>query len=253
MNLINKKFNKDILLHQTLLLETKIGYIFKNKDLLLNSMLHTSFVNENYSLKLTSNERMEFLGDAVLELVISEYLYNNFKDKNEGILSLKRSALVREISLAKIARRLKIQNFLILGKGERKDTGNKRDSILSDALEALIAGIYLDGGLEVAKTFILYAFSPFLKKLEEIEQDYNFKNQLQEYTQSHFKITPRYKLIGQTGPEHQKKFKVHIYLGAKYITRGSGTSKKKAEQTASKNALKLIQNNKTPLDLKNEQ
>jgi len=252
MNLINKKLNEDILLHQTLLLEAKIGYIFKNKDLLLNSMLHTSFVNENYSITLTSNERMEFLGDAVLELIISEYLYKNFKDKNEGILSLKRSALVREISLAKIARRLKIQNFLILGKGERKDTGNKRDSILSDALEALIAGIYLDGGLEAAKTFILYAFSPFLKKLEEIEQDYNFKNQLQEYTQSHFKITPKYKLIGQTGPEHQKKFKVYIYLGTKYITRGSGTSKKKAEQTASKNALKLIQNNKITLDLKNE-
>jgi len=253
MNVTGKKLNKGTLLHQILPLESKIGYIFKNKNLLLNSMLHTSFVNENNFLKLISNERMEFLGDAVLELVISEYLYINFKDKNEGVLSLKRSALVREGSLAKIARRLKIQNFLILGKGERKDTGNKRDSILSDAFEALIAGIYLDGGLEAAKIFILYAFSSFLKKVAEIEHGYNFKNQLQEYTQSHFKMTPKYKLIGQTGPEHQKKFKVNIYLNTKYITRGSGTSKKKAEQTASKNALKLINNNKITFDFKNEE
>ena len=225
-------------------LENKNGYSFKNKRLLLKSMLHSSFIHENKGFGLRSNERLEFLGDAVLELVISEYLIKHLVDKDEGVLSLKRSFLVRQEMLAKIARRLKIQNYLFMGCGEKKDGGNERDSVLSDALEAFWGSVFLDGGLEPAKRLILKSFDPFLAEIDDLENHFNFKNQLQEYLQMNFKVPPQYKLVSQTGPEHQKKYKVNIFVQNHYITWGTGSSIKKAEQTASKNALNLIKKKK---------
>ncbi len=225
-------------------LENKNGYFFKNKRLLLKSMLHSSFVHENKGYGLRCNERLEFLGDAVLELVISEFLIKKLVDKDEGVLSLKRSFLVREEMLAKIARRLKIQNYIFMGFGEKKDGGNERDSILSDAVEAFWGAVFLDGGFEPAKRLILKSFEPFLNEIDDLDNLFNFKNQLQEYLQENFRVPPQYKLVSQTGPEHQKKYKVNVFVQNHYITWGTGSSIKKAEQTASKNALNLIKKKK---------
>ncbi|EKD25900.1 MAG: hypothetical protein ACD_79C01447G0004 [uncultured bacterium] len=228
------------LLSKLLPLEKKLQYTFKDKALLLKSMLHSSFVNENPLLQLKSNERLEFLGDTVLELVISHHLVSNLKNKDEGVLSLKRSALVRGSSLTKLSKQLRLHNFLIVGKGEKKEDGSKRESVLCDALEAVFGAIYLDGGLEAAREVILKIFSPLLKDLHVIEQHYNFKNQLQELTQEKYQATPQYKLIGQEGPEHKKSFRVSVYLKDIFITYGTSTSIKKAEQICSKNALNLL-------------
>ena len=240
--------DKNELISKLVNLEKKIGYNFKNKDILLKSMLHSSFVNENMHLKLKCNERLEFLGDAVLELVISEYLFFYLKSKDEGVLSLKRSALVREFSLAKIAKKLRLQNYIFLGHGEKKDKGGNRDSVLSDALEDFLGAIYLDGGFELVKGIILNIFEPLIKSIHHIEKHYNYKNQLQELTQGKYKLLPQYRLINQTGPEHNKKFKVSIYLDNKYLSCGSGTSIKKAEQIASKNVLNLIKSKRLKLN-----
>ena len=225
-------------------LESRNGYSFKNKTILLKSMLHSSFVHENKGFGLRSNERLEFLGDAVLELVISEYLLKKLVDKDEGVLSLKRSFLVREEMLAKIARRMKIQNYIFMGYGEKKEGGNERDSVLSDALEAFWGAVFLDGGFEAAKRLILKAFESFLSEIDQLENHFNFKNQLQEYLQVNFHVIPQYKVVSQTGPEHQKKYKVNVFVQNHYITWGTGSSIKKAEQTASKNALNLIKKKK---------
>jgi ribonuclease III len=226
-----KKFSK---------LEKKAGHVFRDKNLLLQSMLHSSFVNENRSYKLTCNERLEFLGDAVLGLIITEHLMSVFKTEDEGCLSLKRAAIVREATLAKLARRSRLQNYIIIGKGERDDTGGKREALLCDALEAFLGALYLDGGLKVVEKFILHLFQPCFDAIEHIEEHYNFKNQLQEYAQVNLKCLPHYKLASRSGPQHRQKFKIHLYLGNKYITCGSGSSIKKAEYIASKNALNLL-------------
>jgi len=195
-------------------------------------------------LQLKSNERLEFLGDAVLELIITEYLFERFPNEDEGTLSLKRSSLVNEVSLAKLARNLRLQNFIIIGRGEIRGRGNHRDSVLSDVLEALFGAIYLDGGYKVAKNFILSSFENLLLEIGDIEKKYNFKNQLQEYAQSKYKTLPQYRLIKRSGPEHRQSFKVSVYLNNKFMTLGTGSSVKKAEQTASKNALNLINRHK---------
>ena len=230
----------EILIKRVLPLEFKVGYIFADKKLLLKSMLHSSYVNENKHHGLKSNERLEYLGDAVLELIISQYLMEHYSDKDEGVLSLKRSYLVREHTLAKIARKIRLQNYIVIGCGEEKDGGNKRDSVLSDALEAFFGAIYLDGGLEPAKKIILKLFEPLFLEIDQIEHNFNFKNQLQEYVQVNYRTLPYYKVASHTGPEHQRRFRVHVFINKKYITFGTGTSIKKSEQTASKNALNLL-------------
>lgn len=236
--------NKEELIETLKVLEEKINFTFKNKTLLLEAMLHSSFVNENLHLKVKSNERLEFLGDAVLDLVISKYLFLTLKNKNEGALSLKRSALVRESSLACIAKKIKLQNYLIVGNGEKKENGFMRDSVLSDTIEALFGAIYLDAGIDEAEKVILKLFDQMLNSINKLESSYNCKNQLQEYSQKNYKIIPSYILTSEKGPEHDRKFRMSIYLKDKYITFGTGSSKKKAEQKASKNALKLIKKKK---------
>jgi ribonuclease-3 len=221
-------------------LERKIGYRFRDKSLLLQAMLHSSFVNEHTGRRLQSNERLEFLGDAVLELVVSEHLVHELKNQNEGILSLKRSALVRESTLASLARSLRLHAHIVLGRGEQKENGHKRDSVLSDTFEALLGAVYRDGGIEAARGVVHRIFRPLFLRIHDIEQNYNFKNQLQEYSFKHYQATPRYRLSGHTGPDHDKRFRVCVSLKGRYITHGSGSSIKKAEQSASRNALCLI-------------
>ena len=233
-----EKLNKQRL--KVLKLEEKINYSFKSKHLLFHSLLHSSFVNENKELELESNERLEYLGDAVLGLVISDFLMKKLKNQDEGVLSNKRAALVRERTLAKLARDLRLQHYIIVGIGEKKEKGHTRDSVMCDVLEALFGAVYMDGGLEKARKVILYLFNDLLRDLKKVEREYNLKNQLQQICQSRYKSLPRYQKVNMTGPEHRRKFKVQVYINNSYFTFGTGTSIKKAEQTASKNALNLM-------------
>jgi ribonuclease-3 len=222
-------------------LEKKTGWKFRNPKLLLNSVSHASFVNERRDLKLQSNERLEFLGDSVLGLVISQYLMRELPAENEGVLSIKRSALVRESTLAKLARSLRLSSYLILGKGEKRAEGHRRDSSLADTLEAIFGAIYLDAGLPAVEAFILRIYEPFLKELHSVEHRFNFKNTLQQLAHKKNLGVPRYKLFRSKGSQHEPLFKVSLYIGNKYFSWGQGPSIKKAEHAASRNALRKLE------------
>jgi len=217
-------------------LENEINTNFKNQDFLRVALTHRSYLNENRSYALPHNERLEFLGDAVLELVTTEYLYRNFENP-EGELTNLRSALVNYRLLSEIAREIGLDDFILLSRGEAKDTGRARQVILANAIEALIGAIYLDQGLGAAKDFI-DAF--VLTKLPAIlkEQAYlDAKSSLQEIVQEKMSITPNYKVISESGPDHAKTFVVGVYIDDRLIGQGSGPSKQDAEVDAAKNAL----------------
>jgi len=217
--------------------EEKIKIHFINKDLLKQAFLHRSYLNENRGSNLEHNERLEFLGDAVLELVVTEYLYKLFPKKPEGELTAYRSALVNAVTLSKVASEIDVNEYLLLSKGEAKDTGRARQFILANTLEALIGALYLDQGYAVAKDFI----TRFVLVLtEEIIRGGNWidaKSSFQEKSQEKVSITPSYKSLEEKGPDHDKHFTVGVYLGADEIARGTGKSKQDAEQDAAKNAL----------------
>ena len=215
-------------------LETKLGYSFKNKKILENSLTHSSYANETKHPKIESNERLEFLGDAVLGVVAAEYLYEARDALPEGQMTKLRAAMVCEQSLAETAKKLDLGKYLKLGKGELHNGGNKRPSILADAVEAVIAAIYIDGGFDAAKQMIKKFI---LKPIENgaIQQDY--KTLLQERVQKKNGQVLEYKLIGENGPEHDKSFMVEVLLNGKTIGHGAGRSKKEAEQNAAKQAL----------------
>lgn len=210
-------------------LERAIGYEFKNFGLLKQAMTHSSCVNEKHLPKFKCNERLEFLGDAVLELVSSEFLFYEHPKMPEGELTKTRASMVCEPSLAFQARDLKLGEYLLLGKGEEATGGRKRDSITSDALEALIGAIYIDGGFASAKEFINEFI---LKDLESKKLFFDSKTILQELVQAHFKEGITYRLIGEEGPDHDKSFRVSVYIGEKKYGTGSGRTKKAAEQKA---------------------
>ncbi len=217
-------------------LENKINLQFKNKEFLQAALTHRSYLNENRSYRLPHNERLEFLGDAVLELVATEYLYRNFPNP-EGELTNFRSALVNYRILAEIAREIGIENFILLSHGEAKDTGRARQVILANALEALIGAIYLDQGMDAASEFILKFV---LVKLPAIINDQAYldpKSKLQEFVQERLAITPIYKVISESGPDHAKNFVVGVYVTDRLIGEGGGPSKQDAEVEAAKNAL----------------
>ncbi|MDD4996401.1 MAG: ribonuclease III [Patescibacteria group bacterium] len=216
-------------------LEEKLKIKFKDKNLLKQALIHRSYINEHSNFRLEHNERLEFLGDAVLELIITKFLYNNF-DSPEGELTSFRASLVNTKSLAKISRKLKINQYLYLSKGEEKH-GRSRDAILANAFEALIGAIYLDQGLTVAEKFIHQNLIPCLKKILENKSYKDPKSIFQEVSQSEFKITPTYKIINESGPDHAKKFKVGVFLKEKMITFGIGRNKQEAELRAAKKAL----------------
>ena len=218
-------------------LEKKLGLDFKNKKLLMQAFVHRSYLNENPSFELEHNERLEFLGDAVMELIVTENLYKKHPEKAEGELTNFRSALVNYRLLSTIAKEIGIENFIYLSHGEAKDTGRARQVILANALEALIGAVYLDQGMEPAKKFI----EDFvLTKLPAIinEQAYlDPKSKLQELVQERLSITPIYKVISESGPDHAKNFVIGVYISDRLIGEGTGPSKQDSEVEAAKNAL----------------
>ncbi len=222
-------------------LEQGISYQFHEKELLKQAVTHSSFSNEQKILKLKNYERLEFLGDAVLELITSEFLFEENQNLSEGQLTKMRSSLVCEPSLAFCARELELGDYMFLGRGEESTGGRERDSILADVCEALIGAIYLDGGFENAKKFV---FSHVLSDLENKKLFYDSKSILQEIIQGNYKENLSYELIGEDGPDHDKTFRVSAKLGDKTIGSGSGRTKKAAEQKAAYQALVLMKNKK---------
>lgn len=218
--------------------ENLIGIKFKNIEILQQALTHRSYLNENRGIKTEHNERLEFLGDAVLELVITDYLYHEYPDKTEGDLTSIRSALVNATSCAAVAKKLNVNDFILLSRGEAKDTGRARQYILANALEAIIGAIYLDSGYEKAKDFILKNIAPQTHKIVKEALWIDAKSKFQEKAQDVVGITPSYKTIKETGPDHDKKFTVGVFLGGQLVAEGSGDSKQDAEQAAARKALK---------------
>ncbi len=219
------------------LLEKRIGYQFHNPALLKQAMTHSSFTNEQRIRKLENYERLEFLGDAVLELVTSEFLFREHNGLPEGELTKLRASMVCEPSLAFCARDLELGQFMLLGKGEENTGGRSRDSLTCDVMEAVIGAIYLDGGMEYAKEFI-YRF--ILSDLEDKQLFYDSKSNLQELIQGKLKKEYSYELLGMSGPEHDKMFHVSVQMEGEILGKGEGKTKKAAEQQAAYRALLLL-------------
>lgn len=217
-------------------IEANIGYTFKDKSLLTLAFVHRSFVNEYRHLTEEHNERLEFLGDSILGMLISEYLYKNLPDTPEGDLSYLRSRLVEASSCVSYVQALDVEKYLLLGKGERRNDGRGRETILADLFEALVGAIYLDGGLLSAKEFL---FKNFSKEIEAIlsKPIQNWKALLQDFTQKRHQKAPIYKVISATGPEHSKEFVISVFVNEQEIGTGKGNSKKEAQQAAAADAL----------------
>lgn len=218
-------------------LEKKIGYTFNDKKYLTEALTHSSFANERHN-KMVSNERLEFLGDAVLSIISAQYLFEKYPHMPEGQLSKLRSSLVCTDSLSEFARKIQLGDSLFLGKGEANNGGADRPTILENAFEALIAAIYLDGGMECAKEFVLGFLSEAVETHHISFKDY--KTTLQEIIQQNPDETLNYVLIGESGPDHDKRFEVEVHLNSNVIGKGIGKTKKSAEQEAAKEALKLM-------------
>lgn len=221
-------------------LETSIKYEFKNKDLLKEALTHRSYLNENLSWKSSHNERLEFLGDAVLELIVTEILFQKYPKQPEGILTTYRAALVNYVMLAEVAKEFHLEKFLLLSRGEAKDMGRARDVILANAFEALTGAIHLDGGYKNAQDFIKLFVLPHLKEVIEKGLYKDAKSLLQEKTQAELKLTPVYKVMSEEGPDHKKVFTVGVYFGDKLSATGHGPSKQDAEVEAAKKALQTF-------------
>lgn len=220
-------------------LEKKLKIKFKDKDLLTQAFVHRSFLNENPNFKLCHNERLEFLGDAILEQVVTEHLYKEYPDKPEGDLTSWRAALVNAKMLEKVARELDFNDFLLLSQGEMKDQKKARQYILSDTLEAFIGSLYLDQGLEACSSFIE---KYLLKELPDIIKNGLYrdaKSLFQEKAQEKAGITPTYEVLKEWGPDHEKNFVVGVFLEKEMVAEGDGFSKQEAEEKAAKEALKI--------------
>lgn len=220
-------------------LERQIGYTFQNPQFLQTALTHTSFANEA-KIPVDNNERLEFLGDSVLSVVVADHLFRTARHLPEGELTRRRASLVCEPALDAFARKINLGHYLRLGKGEEQSGGRGRPSILADAFEALIAAIYLDGGMEAARSFIL----PFLNEGAGAEDDY--KTRLQEVVQQNPEEKLHYVLTAETGPDHNKSFTVEVHLNSNCIGKGVGHSKKLAEQQAARQALVLMGLEKEP-------
>ena len=219
-------------------LETAIGYRFQNIQLLQNALTHSSYANERWHNSLLSNERLEFLGDSVLGMLVAEYLFHTFPDRPEGELTRMRADMVCETTLAAAANRIGLGEHLLLGHGEERFGGRQRNSILADAMESVIAACFLDGGIEAAlkivQQFILVDVP--VTKLHNAD----YKTALQELVQQKKNQVLSYALVGQSGPDHDKQFEVEVSLNGKSVGRGTGRSKKRAEQEAAKAAIETL-------------
>ena len=221
-------------------LQKKLGVDFKNEDLLKESLTHRSYLNENPSWNLPHNERLEFLGDAVLELITTDYLYRNYPSYDEGRLTSIRAALVNYQSLSKLAKVLDVEDHLLMSKGESKDTGKAREVILANAFESILGASYLDGGYKIAEKFVSQNVLSEVESIVKMNLDKDAKSLFQEMSQEKFKITPLYKVIDEYGPDHHKTFVVGVYLGDNMIAQGSGLSKQEAELDAARKGLHVF-------------
>ncbi len=225
-------------------LEKKLGLNFKNKDLLAQAFTHRSYLNESPETDLEHNERLEFLGDAVIELIVTEELYKKYPKKPEGELTNWRAALVNAKMLASVAEELGFNDFLLLSKGEAKEGGKARAYILANTFEAVLGALYLDSGYEPADKFIKKCLLPKLSAIIKEGSYKDAKSLFQEESQERVSITPNYKVLKESGPDHEKHFTVGVFLADDIVAKGEGTSKQEAEEDAAKNALEIKNWNK---------
>ena len=219
-------------------LEQGLGYTFRNKALLENALTHSSYANENRERHLPDNERLEFLGDSILGFVVAEYLYRNFPDKPEGELTRIRADLVCERNLAEAAATVELGSYLLLGHGEEQGGGRKRDSIVSDAMESVIAASFMDGGFAAAKEIIDRLILSNIRKGRP--RNFDYKTAFQELVQRKKDQQIHYELTGESGPDHDKHFEVEVLLNGKAVGHGVGSSKKRAEQAAAEAAIEAL-------------
>lgn len=221
-------------------LEATLGYKFRDRAVLLQALQHSSYVNEQHDFAMENNERLEFLGDAVLDLVITHILMVRFPETREGDMTRMRAAIVKEAQLAAVAKTLNLGRHILLGKGETLSRGRRKSSILANTLEAVIAAVYLDGDLQAAFRVIEKHFSQIIPVVAEKPAAEDYKSTLQEAVQVRFKSVPRYRVVGETGPDHNKVFEVELKVDNLLTTRGTGKSKKIAEQAAACVALEEL-------------
>ena len=219
-------------------LEQGLGYTFRNKALLENALTHSSYANENRERHLPDNERLEFLGDSILGFVVAEYLYRNFPDKPEGELTRIRADLVCERNLAEAAATIELGSYLLLGHGEEQGGGRKRDSIVSDAMESVIAASFMDGGFAAAKEIIDRLILSNIPKGRP--RNFDYKTAFQELVQRKKDQQIHYELTGESGPDHDKHFEVEVLLNGKAVGHGVGSSKMRAEQAAAEAAIEAL-------------
>lgn len=219
--------------------EQKHNLNFKDKNLLKQAFIHRSYINENSGVATTHNERLEFLGDAVLELVTTEELYKRFKDMPEGEMTAIRAAMVNTVSISEAATELGMNEFLLLSKGEAKDKGKAREYILANAFEAMVGAIYLDSGYDEAKKFISASLFGKIESIVKMKLWRDAKSLVQEKAQEMVNVTPRYETLEETGPDHDKNFIIGIFFGNDLIAKGGGKSKQEGEQAAARAALEL--------------
>jgi len=229
-------------------LEKILQYTFKNKQLLLLAVKHRSYLSITNENEYNSNERLELLGDAVLELITTEYLYHRFNTEDEGTLSQKRSILVSRLVLGKIAGEMQLGSFLLLNKGEEKTGGRTRHSNLANLFEAVLGAVYLDGGYAPAQKFVNTFLLNHMDELLSQESNFNYKSTLLEFSQAQGLGIPTYRVLKETGPDHKKEFFVSAELPDKRAARGSGSSKKKAEQKAAAELLRILNQDTTALE-----
>ena len=221
-------------------LEEKIGYVFKNKNLLREALTHRSYLNEHPEWDLPHNERLEFLGDAVLELAVTEELYSRFPELPEGQLTVYRAALVNYQKLSAVASEVGLEKFLLLSRGEKIDSAKAREVILANAMEALLGAIYLDGGSPPAAEFSRKFILTHLPEIIETRSYKDAKSELQELIQDRKRLTPTYRVLEESGPAHRREFRVGVFFGEELVAEGGGASKQEAELEAARNALQKM-------------
>ena len=219
-------------------LEKKLKITFKNKAFLEEALTHRSYLNENTKWKTHHNERLEYLGDAVLELVVTTFLFNHFPEKQEGEMTSIRAALVNHIMLSKVAKTLELEDYILLSRGEGKENGRAKEAILANTVEALIGAIYMDQGYAKAEKFVSAFILSHLEEIFEKELFLDPKSTLQEIIQEKLKLTPTYRVLNEKGPDHEKEFVAGVFFDKEKIAEGSGFSKQDAERAAAENALK---------------
>lgn len=223
--------------HDLTILEASLGVTFKNRNLLTQALTHRSYLNEHPEVSIGHNERLEFLGDAVIELVVTENLYEHYENP-EGDLTNWRASLVNAKMLSDVCRELNVEPHLLLSRGESKETGKARQYILANAFEAIVGAIYLDQGIRTSRTFLKRVLLPRLPHILKNQLYIDAKSRFQEIAQERSGATPSYRVLGEEGPDHAKQFTVGIYIGADLIARGEGSSKQEAQMAAAENALK---------------